>query len=220
MALVPSDYSRGEEAANVACHGIAALGSVVGLITLLQMAVSQGSALHVVTCAIFGSALILVYSASTLYHTSSDATRRQFWQYVDHCAIYILIAGTYTPFCLVLLQGAWGWTLFGLAWASALLGIGIKSSPRWRECQKLSLASYLGAGWMLVIAINPMWETLEPGAFKLIVAGGLAYTFGVIFFVWETLMYSHAIWHLMVMLGSGLHFVGVLWYVIPTAMPA
>ncbi|MHC5063759.1 MAG: PAQR family membrane homeostasis protein TrhA [Planctomycetota bacterium] len=215
--MVPSEFTRGEEAANVACHGVGALGSVVALITLLQMAANQGSAMHVVTCAVFGCALILVYTTSTLYHLSNESRRREFLQYVDHCSIYILIAATYTPFCLVLVQGGWGWTIFGLTWAIAAIGILIKSMPSLREKGRLSVASYLAAGWLALIGIKPIYERLDVGAFLLILFGGVAYTLGVVFFLWEKLAYHHAIWHLMVLVGSTLHFLGVLLYVIPAA---
>ena len=215
MGLVPSEFTRGEETAHAVSHGIGLLASVAGLTTLVVLAATHGSALHVVTCAIFGTALILVYTCSTLYHVVPDSRSKEILQYLDHCSIYLLIAGTYTPYCLVLLQGGWGWSLCGLAWALAATGIWIKSSPTLRENERLSVASYLAAGWLVMIGIQPIFQAMDLGAFLLILFGGLAYTLGVVFFLWERLSYNHAIWHLMVLTGSTLHFLGVLLYVIP-----
>jgi hemolysin III len=208
-------FTRREEVAHALSHGVGALLSIAGLAVLSYLAAVHGSALHVVTCTVFGAALTVVYVISTLYHRCCASPRKQLLRILDHCSIYVLIAATYTPFALVLLQGAWGWTLFGLAWGIAVLGIGLKLTPGLRDREGLSVASYLIAGWLALVAIRPMLASLDAGALWLIILGGAAYTVGVGFYCWDRLPYNHLIWHVFVLIGSALHFCAVLFYVIP-----
>ena len=212
-----SGFSPGEEIAHAVIHGIGAVTSIAGLIVLVSLAAMYGGALHVITCAVFGAALTLTYVASTLYHAWPVSRHRikNRLQVLDHCSIYVLIAGTYTPVLLVLLGGTLGWTLLVLVWVVAILGIVLKMTPSFRDRQSLSLVSYLGCGWLALIAIKPLVTALEAGALWLILAGGIIYTVGVIFYCWDRLAYNHVIWHLFVLAGSTLHFLAVLLYVIP-----
>lgn len=207
-------YSFGEEVAHTLTHGIGAIASIVGLVLMLIWAVSYGDVWHVVSASIYGASLIMLYTASTLYHALPWPRVKAFFQQADHAAIYVLIAGTYTPFLLINLRGAWGWSLLVLVWSIAALGVAIelllKERKRW-----LSLTLYLGLGWMALIALNPMIENVASGGLWLLLAGGLAYSLGVIFYVWKSLKYHHAVWHLFVLAGSVLHFLSVFYYVLP-----
>jgi len=215
VTFEPESFTKREEVAHAVSHGAGALLSIAGLAVLAHLAVVHGDALHVVTCTVFGAALTLTYVLSTLYHTFPTSPAKQLLRLLDHCSIYVLISATYTPVVLVLLQGAWGWTLFGLTWGLAILGIGLKATPSLRHREKLSVATYLAAGWLALIAIQPLFAALEPGALLLIILGGVAYTVGVVFYAWQRLPYNHVIWHLLVLTGSALHFFAVLFYVIP-----
>ena len=217
MNKIPADaknYSFGEEIANSVTHGIGALLAVAGLIVLISAAVVHGNTWHIVSSSIFGSSMILLYLASTLYHSIPAPRAKKVLRLFDHIAIYLLIAGTYSPFLLVNLRGPWGWSLFALVWGIALTGIILKVTPLGHK-RGLSLTLYLALGWIILIAIKPLLSALEPVGMRLLVAGGLAYTGGVIFYGWQRLPYNHAIWHLFVLAGSCLHFFAVLFYVIP-----
>jgi hemolysin III len=209
-----SEYTRREEIANSITHGIGALLSIAGLAVLVGFSTTRGDAWHIVSCSIYGTTLILLYLASTLYHSIPIPRLKSFLRTIDHSAIYLLIAGTYTPFMLVNLRGPWGWSLFGTIWGIALLGIILKTTSFGR-LPGISLGFYLAMGWIVVIAIKPLLAVLDKGGLELLILGGLAYTGGVIFYVWEKLPYSHAIWHLFVMAGSAFHFFAILFYVIP-----
>jgi hemolysin III len=209
-----SEYTRREEIANSITHGIGALLSVAGLAVLVGFSTTRGDAWHIVSCSIYGATLILLYLASTLYHSISQPNLKELLRTFDHSAIYLLIAGTYTPFMLVSLRGPWGWSLFGTIWGIALLGIVLKTTSFGR-LPGISLGFYLTMGWIVIIAIKPLLAALDKGGLWLLVLGGLAYTGGVIFYAWEKLPYSHAIWHLFVMAGSAFHFFAILFYVIP-----
>jgi len=213
-----SNYSVGEEIANSITHGIGAVLSIAGLAVLVGFACLRGNAWHITSCTIFGTTLILLYIASTLYHSISIPIPRikGVLKQLDHCAIYLLIAGTYTPFMLVNLRGPWGWSLLGIIWGIATVGIILKTTPYGKR-PGISLALYLIMGWIIVIAIKPMLTVLDWGGLMLLVLGGLTYTGGVIFYIWEDLPYNHAIWHLFVLAGSSLHFFAILFYVIPRA---
>lgn len=212
-------YSVGEEIANAVTHGIGALLSIAGLAVLVSFAALYGDAWHIVSSSIFGASLVLLYTSSTVYHSVWHHRARLILQRIDHSAIFILIAGTYTPFVLVNLRGFWGWTLFGLVWSVALLGILLQVCPRKRH-ERLSLVLYLGLGWLALVAIKPFLEHVEPGGLILLLVGGLSYSLGVIFYIWKDLSYHHAIWHGFVLAGSASHFFAVLFYVIPGAEPA
>jgi len=175
-----------------------------------------GNTWHLVSCSIFATTLILQYAFSTLYHSIQVPRAKSIMRVLDHSAIFLLIAGTYTPFMLVNLRGVWGWTLFAVVWSLALLGVLFQVSLL-RRWQGISLSLYIGMGWVVVIAIKPMLDSVATGGLILLLSGGLAYTSGVIFYLWKSLRYHHAIWHGFVLLGSILHFFAVLFYVIPLA---
>lgn len=210
----PPQYSRGEEIANSLSHGIGALLSIAGLVVLVVLASLRGGAVHIVACAIYGTTMITLYTASTLYHVAEKPSLKKALRIFDHVSIYLLIAGTYTPFTLVSLPGGWGWTLFGLVWGCAAAGIVFKLFHTGRF-PRISTVIYITMGWLAIIAIKPLIDNMAVGGLVLILAGGLTYTLGVIFYAWKSLPYSHAIWHLFVVGGSVLHFLSVLFYVIP-----
>ncbi len=207
-------YSVGEEIANSVTHGIGVLLAILGLVMLVVFASLHGNAWHIVSCSIFGGTLLLLYLSSTLYHSIPSPKIKRLLRVFDHSAIYLLIAGTYTPFTLVNLRGPWGWSLFGIVWGIALLGIILKLTP-YAQLRGVSTTLYLIMGWTVIIAIKPMLAVLAPTGFTLLLLGGLAYTFGVIFYAWKRLPYGHAIWHLFVLAGSCCHFFAVFYYVIP-----
>ncbi len=209
-----TNYSVGEEIAHTITHGIGALLSVAGLAVLVSFASLNGDAWHIVSCSIYGATLIILYSASSLYHGISHPKAKALLQQFDHAAIYLLIAGTYTPFLLVSLRGVWGWSLFGVIWSIAIVGM-IFEFVDAKRFKKLSLWLYLGLGWIVVLAIKPMLAQVEMGGLVLLLLGGLSYSLGVIFYVREQMAYHHAIWHLFVLAGSVFHFFSVLFYVIP-----
>ena len=212
-----TDYSVGEEIANSITHGVGALLSIGGLAVLVGFASLRGDVWHIASCSIFGSTLILLYVASTLYHSIPLPNIKGILRMIDHAAIYLLIAGTYTPFMLVNLRGPWGWSLFCTIWGIALAGILLKTTSFGR-LPGISLSLYLAMGWIVVIAIKPMLAVLDKGGLELLLLGGLAYTGGVVFYAWKKLPYSHAIWHLFVMAGSCFHFFAILFYVIPSGI--
>lgn len=207
-------YSLGEEIAHSVTHGVGAILSIAGLTVLVALAALRGTAWHVVSCAVFGSTLVVLYTISTLYHSVTHPRVKRVLRMLDHAAIFLLIAGTYTPFTLVNMRGGWGWALFGVVWGLALLGIAFKmtSSNRFRL---LSVPLYLLMGWLVLIALKPLVDSVAPTGLALLVAGGLAYTVGIGFYAWKNLPYSHAVWHLFVLVGSLLHYFAVLLYVIP-----
>lgn len=205
-------YTFREELAHGITHGIGAGLAVVGLIFLLIFAVRHGNVWHIVSAAIYGSSLILLYLASTLYHLLPGPRCKRIFQQLDHSMIYVLIAGTYTPLTLVSLRGGWGWTLFGLVWGMAIVGLATELLFK-RKIKWISLVLYLCMGWLIVIAAKPLIASLAPAGIILLLIGGLLYSLGVIFYVWEKLSYNHAIWHIFVMAGSTAHFFTILFYV-------
>lgn len=209
-------YSLGEEIANSITHAVGIVLSIGGLAVLTAFASVFGNAWHIVGVSIFGASLILLYTSSTLYHSIQLPRAKSVLRVLDHSAIFLLIAGTYTPFTLVNLRGVWGWTIFGVVWGLAALGIVFKVTML-KKWSFLSIILYAGMGWLVVVAIKPMLATVAAGGLLLLLLGGLAYTGGIIFYVWRKLPYHHAIWHLFVLTGSLLHFFAVLFYVIPLA---
>ena len=203
--------SLGEEIANSVTHGVALLASVAALPVLIVIAVLRRDPWQVVGGAIFGSTLILLYAASTLYHALPQPRAKRVFRVLDHSAIYLLIAGTYTPFALGALRGPWGWALLGAVWTLAALGITAKATLGFRF-PRLSTAIYLLMGWLGVIAARPLLAEVGVAGVAWIIAGGLSYTLGVIFFAWERLRYGHMVWHLFVAAGSVCHFFAVLWH--------
>lgn len=196
-----------EEFVNSLTHGVGVIGSITATVLLVIMSALYGTAWHVVTSAIFGTTLILLYSASTLYHTVRSESAKTRLRVLDHSAIYLLIAGTYTPFLLVGLRGPWGWSLFGIVWGLALAGVVFKLYFTGRF-NKLSTAIYIFMGWVCVIAARPMIRELEPVTLGWLLAGGILYTAGTAFFH-STRRYAHAVWHLFVLAGSVCHAIAV-----------
>lgn len=211
--LKHSPYTLAEEIAHTITHGLGILLSIAGLAVLVGFSSINGDVWQIVSSSIFGATLVILYGASTLYHGIHHPRARAILQKIDHAAIYLLIAGTYTPFLLVSLRGSWGWSLFGVIWSLALIGAVLEFID-WKPFRRISLALYLGMGWIVVIAFKPMVEHVETGGLVLLLLGGLSYTLGVVFYVWEKLDYNHAIWHIFVMGGSILHFFSILFYVI------
>ncbi|MHC4506308.1 MAG: PAQR family membrane homeostasis protein TrhA [Planctomycetota bacterium] len=209
-------YSVGEEIAHATTHGLGLLLSIAGLTTLVAAASVRGDARHLVGGAVFGATLVLLFAASTLYHAITSRRVKRVFQRLDHAAIFLLIAGTYTPFTLVNLRGAWGWTLLGLVWSLAILGIVLQTAFPQRT-RRLSVPLYLTMGWMVLIAIEPLAQSVHPDGLTLLVLGGVIYSLGVVFYAWQRLPYNHAVWHVFVLAGSGCHFSCVLGYVIPGA---
>jgi hemolysin III len=202
--------------ANRITHAAGIILAIAGLGVLTASASGSGNVRHMVSVSIFGSMLILMYTASTLYHSVRNPRAKAILQTFDHCAIFLLIAGTYTPFTLVTLYGPWGWSLFGVVWGLAILGIIFELTPLHRY-RALSLGLYLGMGWAVVAAVKPMLAGVAPGGLFLLLAGGLSYTAGISFYLLRKLRYHHAIWHLFVLAGSIFHFFAVLNYVVPVA---
>jgi hemolysin III len=205
-------YSVGEEVAHAITHGLGLVASVGGLVTLVVAAWLRGDAWHIVGVSIFGTTLVLLYAASTLYHGTRSPRVKRLFQRFDHAAIFLLIAGTYTPFTLVSLRGGWGWTLLAIVWGLAILGILLEVAGHSR---RVSVALHLAMGWLLLIAVEPLARSVHPDGLLLLALGGVAYTLGVVFYAWQRLPYNHAVWHLFVMAGSTCHFACVLGYVIP-----
>ena len=197
-------------------HGVGWVLSVGGLATLVTLAATTGGALRVVSCAVFGTTLVLLYGASTMYHALPSERAKRVFRVLDHSAIFLLIAGTYTPLALVALGGGWGWSIFGAVWFLATVGVLLNTLAhgRWRW---LSITLYLGMGWLVVVAIKPLIAALQPVQLWLVVAGGLAYTFGLAFYALKRLPYAHSVWHVFVLAGSVLHYLAVLFTV---AIPA
>ncbi|MBN1192887.1 MAG: hemolysin III family protein [Coriobacteriia bacterium] len=207
-------YSLGEEIANAITHGVGALLSVVALTLLVVVAALWGDAWHLASAIVYGLTMFLLYMASTLYHAITHPTARRVFKIIDHAGIYLLIAGTYTPFTLVTIREDGGWWLFAVVWSLAAAGIAFEAfwvdRPKW-----VSAIVYLGMGWLAVFAIKPIAANLERVGVWLLVGGGLAYTLGTIFYVLKRVKFMHAVWHLWVLAGSALHFVAVMFYVFP-----
>jgi hemolysin III len=210
------EQSLGEEIANSITHGLGLLLAIAGLVVLLLRAGVQTDLVGVTSVAIYGATLVTLYLASTLYHSVQTPRIKRLLRVFDHTAIYLLIAGTYTPLTLITLRAEWGWPLFSAVWSLALIGILCKLFAFGRF-KRLSLALYLGMGWLAVVAISPLMEALAPGGLALIAGGGLAYTLGVVFYVMERRRYFHTIWHVFVMGGSVCHYLAVLLFILPAA---
>lgn len=230
-----------QELANSLTHGLGAALAVAGLVLMTVFAALRGDARHIVGAAVFGATLVLLYAMSTLYHAFRGPRVKKVFKILDHSAIYLLIAGTYTPFTLAAIRGPWGWSLFGVIWGLAALGVSLKAVlyAKWvpavvpkpvdhlhappdlpappRRMKMVSTGLYLAMGWLIVIAIVPLWHALPPRGLAWLFGGGLCYTAGAAFYSWRTLRFHHAIWHLFVVAGSLCHFFAVLWYVIPSA---
>ncbi|MHA6529295.1 PAQR family membrane homeostasis protein TrhA [Paenibacillus sp. BAC0078] len=207
-------YSRKEEVANAITHGIGALLSVAALVLLVVYAAQSGTAWHVVSFSVYGATMLLLYINSTLVHSLRDGRAKDFFEFMDHSSIYLFIAGTYTPFLLVAIRGTLGWTLFGVVWGIAVFGVFFKAFFV-KRFLFMSTIFYIAMGWLIVIAWNPLSAVMADGGMNLLLAGGLLYTLGTVFYVWRGFPYHHAIWHLFVLGGSIVHFFAVLLYVLP-----
>lgn len=207
-------YSFGEELANSLTHGLGVVLAIAGLAVLTAFAALRGGALDVVACAVFAFTLILCYTTSTLYHAIPMENIRHVLRALDHSAIFLLIAGTYTPFMLLSLGGVLGWSMLVLIWTLAVAGVVLRLALKGRH-HGWVVALYVAMGWAVLGAIKPLVAALGTGGVVLLAAGGLAYTLGVVFYKWKSLPYSHAVWHGFVLLGSALHFFAVLFYVLP-----
>lgn len=202
-----------EELANTLTHGFGLILSIAGFIVLTALALINGDVWHVASSIIYGSSLVILYAASTIYHTATDLVWKRRLQILDHCCIYLLIAGSYTPFILVLLRNELGAGILAIVWAAAIFGITMKLIFRSRF-SAIGIALYLVMGWIGVIAVQPLYFALGAAPLVLIIAGGLSYTAGMIFFGWHGLRHHHAIFHVFVLAGSILHFIAVAFYVL------
>ncbi len=209
-----SRYSRREEYANIATHAVGVLLSIVALVLMVVFAAENGDPYFIVAVSIFGATLILLYLMSTLYHSFRHPKVKHVFRVFDHSCIYLLIAGSYTPFTLVSMRGGWGWTLFGITWGLALCGIVFKIFFT-KRFNILSTLMYIALGWLVVVAAKPIIASVPTGGIVWLFAGGMLYTSGVVFYVWRRVPYHHAIWHLFVMAGSFCHFLAVYYYVLP-----
>lgn len=198
-----------EEIANAITHGIGAALAIAGLVVLIVFSSLRGTVWHIVSFSIFGITLVLLYFASTLYHSLTHVKAKGVFHKFDHISIYLLIAGTYTPFCLTALRGWIGWTMFGIVWACAIAG-GVFKAIDVGKRVKLSTALYVLMGWVILVAIKPLYGVMPYNGFLLLIAGGVSYTIGTIFFIRNQVKYNHSVWHLFVLGGSVLHFFSVL----------
>lgn len=206
-----------EEIANTLTHGFGLVLSLVGLVVLVYLAAIYGDIWHILSSVVYGLSLIVLYAASTFYHGSSSPELKKTLQLIDHCCIYLLIAGTYTPFTLVALRGTFGTSLFVLVWTFALIGIALKIFFH-DKIPAASVISYLVMGWIGIVAVQPLFEKLGWMPLILVVVGGLIYTLGTIFYGWKTLKHHHAVWHLFVLGGSICHFLAISIYVLTYAV--
>jgi hemolysin III len=214
-AVLPR-YGFGDELASSVIHGIGIVLSVIGLAVLVIHTAMAGTASDVLASAVYGISLILLYTASTLYHTVRAESARRVLRTLDHIAIFLLIAGTYTPFTLIALRGTWGWSLFGIVWSLALLGSALELGML-KRYRRFAVLLYIAMGWVGIIAFRPLLAHLQTGGMVLLLGGGVAYTLGVPFYLWRRLPYHHSVWHFFVLTGSVLQFLAVLLYVVPNA---
>jgi hemolysin III len=212
LAVSQREQSRGEEIANSISHGIGLIAAIAATPFLVMHAIRLGDAGFIVGVSIFAATMVLLYLASAIYHALPSGKAKHVFRIIEHSAIFLLIAGTYTPFTLGVLRGAWGWTLLGLVWGIALIGVALKAFERMSH-PVISTGLYLLMGWLIVIAADPMIDRVPVSGLLWLVAGGVAYTAGVAFFVADSrVRYGHFIWHLFVLTGTACHYFAVLWY--------
>ena len=217
MTVAPSKYTRGEEIANAVTHGIGAVLGIAGFAALMVAAATRGEgAWQVVPCVIYGVALVLMFTTSTLYHSFPWPRVKRVFRVLDHEMIYLMIAGSYTPFVLITLRGALGWTLFGVVWGIAAAGMAFEGffAGRYRG---VSVGLYVAMGWIIVFALKPLVAQMPGAGVRWLVAGGLCYTAGAAVYLFRKIAYQHAAWHLMVLAGSACHYFAILWHVLPPA---
>lgn len=215
--LLKKSYSSGEEIANSITHGLGAMLSVAGLTLLVTYAALQNDTRRIISFSIYGGSMTLLFLMSTLYHSFQDEKAKRIFKMLDHCAIYLLIAGTYTPFLLITLEGTTGWVLFTIIWSLALSGIIFKLIFQHRY-KKLSVATYILMGWLAIFVGHELTKSLSTSGMAWLIAGGLAYTLGVVFYLWKRLPYNHAIWHVFVLAGSLCHYISIFFYVLPSRL--
>jgi len=207
-------YSEREELVNRCTHAIGALMSLIGAFALITLASKQLDSYRIVSAYIYGGSMVTFYCLSTVYHSVRKPYVRYIFRILDHASIYLMIAGSYTPFALVTLRGPWGWSLLGTVWGLGTLGAVMKIFTTHR-LHYIGPILYIALGWIVVIALKPLSAALPARGLLLLFAGGIAYTVGVIFYLWDRLPYNHAIWHLFVLTGSVCHFSAIIYYVIP-----
>lgn len=212
--LMP-EYSVTEEIINALTHGVGVILSIVGLSWMLYISVGAADPWRIAASAIYGLTLISLFLASTVYHSMYESRHRSIFKLLDHCAIYLLIAGTYTPFLLVAMRSDTGWWLFGTIWALATAGI-IKKLWFGHRFPKVALASYLAMGWLVVVAAPQMADAIGPNGMAWLIAGGLCYSVGAIFYAIRRIPFNHALWHVFVLGGGICHFLSIVWYVLPS----
>lgn len=214
--------TMGEEIANAITHGVGAILAFACLAVAVVFAALRGDAWRVVSVSVYGAMMCLLYLSSTLYHSLVNPRAKAVFNHLDHSAIYLMIAGCYTPFCLVPLRQyspGWGWAIFGSIWLMALLGV-IFQNVFFGRYRIFSTAAYVAMGWLILIAVYPLWRAMGTSAVLWLAAGGLAYSLGVIFYAWTSLKYGHAIWHLFVLGGTMTHYFTILYYVVLPPLPA
>ena len=211
LTSVRRPQTLGEEIANSISSGVGLLAVLAGIPMLVGSALQRRSEFSLAGAIIFAGAMVSLYLASTIYHAVPEGRIKQFFHLLDHAAIYILIAGTYTPFALGAMRGVWGWALFGVVWSLAILGISFKVLGGLKH-QRLSILTYLGMGWLALFAIRLFWLHIQLAGLLWILSGGVAYTLGVFFYAAKRLPYNHFVWHLFVIAGTACHFCAVLWY--------
>ena len=211
LELEERPQSLGEEIANSVSSGVGLLAALVAFPILVITALNRGDLAGIVGATVFATTMVLLYLASTLFHALPPNRAKRVFQILEHSAIYFLIAGTYTPFTLGVLRGAWGWTLFGLVWSLAIVGTVFKALGGIRYTT-FSTWVYLVMGWLVLIAIDPVWTLVPKWGLFWLLAGGIAYTAGAVFFMAERIRYFHFVWHLCVVAGTACHFIAVLWY--------
>jgi hemolysin III len=214
--MTEARYTPREELVSGVTHGVGAALGAVGMAALATLAARRGDARLIVSVSVYGASLTLLFLCSTLYHLATAPRAKSLLRVFDHSAIFLLIAGTYTPFTLVALKGAWGWTLFGLVWGFAAVGI-LHEVLFMDRFPRVTIALYLGMGWLIVIAIKPLLASVPRGGMAWLVGGGLAYTAGVAFYANRRIPFHHAIWHLFVLGGAACHFCGIFFYLLPAA---
>ncbi len=205
--------SLGEEIANSVSHAAGCLAALAAMPFLVLAAVRRGDSIAIVGASVFAGTTVLLYLASTLYHALPRNRAKRVFRVIDHSAIFLLIAGTYTPFTLGVLRGAWGWTLFGIVWGLAVLGVTLKCVGGIRY-PRLSTVLYVGMGWLALIAIRPLWLHVPVAGWLWLIGGGLAYTAGIAFYAADRVRYGHFVWHMFVLTGTVCHFFAVLSYAV------
>jgi hemolysin III len=205
--------SRGEEIANSVSHGVGAVAATVGAVFMMVVTVRRGDVAQIVGAGVFSATMLLVYLTSTLYHAITREKPKRVFRVLDHGAIFLLIAGTYTPFTLGVLRGPWGWTLLSVVWCLAIAGIVLTAVSRLRY-PTLSTVIYVAMGWLFVVGVKPLWTNMQPWGLVWLLAGGVAYTGGVAFFAADRIRYGHLVWHIFVIAGTACHYIAVLKYAV------